>query len=118
MTIIIKYTVKLGLDGLSPAELVERARAHVIALTGNLTYATPVPALGTITAAADALEAADIAVQQNGGKLDYLARKERMKELKDLLKELGGYVQAIARANPRSPAPASARANCPSPWAP
>jgi hypothetical protein len=76
--------------------VVERGRSHVDALTGNAVYATPVPALATITSACDALEAADLKVLQNGGKLDYLARNERNKELHALIKELSGYVQAVS----------------------
>jgi hypothetical protein len=94
------FTVKLGLEGLTPMEVIERGRAHVIALTGNLTYLTPTPALATITAACDAAETAEIAVTTNGGKQDYLIRNQRIQELKDLIRELAGYVQAVSQGDP------------------
>ncbi len=65
------FTVKLGLDGLTPMEVVERGRAHVLALTGNLTYPTPTPALAAITTASNALETAEIAVTNNGGRFEW-----------------------------------------------
>ncbi|MBK6775110.1 MAG: hypothetical protein IPG74_04415 [Flavobacteriales bacterium] len=58
MTIIILYTVKIDLEGLNPIETVERARNHVVSMTGNLVTPTPIPALALVTTAADALEAA------------------------------------------------------------
>lgn len=94
-----RFTVKLGLDGLSPMEVIERGRAHVIALTGNLVYATPTPPLATITAACDAAETAEIAVTTNGGKQDYIIRNERLEELKELIRELAGYVQAVSQGD-------------------
>lgn len=101
------FTVKLGLDGLTPMEVVERGRAHVVALTGNLTFPTPVPALALITAACDALEAAEIAVTNNGGRQDTLLRNQRLAELKELLKELAGYVQAVSGGSPEKIASAA-----------
>lgn len=95
MSIIILYTVKLALDKLNAIELVQRARLHVTSMSGNINFTTPIPTLPLITAAADALEAADVAVQQNGGKLDRQARNERKAELYQLLKDLGGYVTAV-----------------------
>ncbi len=95
MTIIILYTVKIDLEGLSPIETVERARNHVVSMTGNIVTPTPIPALALVTAAADALEAADLIYQSNRGRLDLLARNERWRELRELIKDLGGYVQAV-----------------------
>ncbi len=94
------FTVKLGLEGLTPMEVVERGRAHVAAMTGNPDYTTPTPTLIVITNACDKLEAAEIAVTTNGGKQDYILRNQRLQELKDLLKELGGYVQAASEGDP------------------
>ena len=102
-----RFTVKLGLDGLTPMEVVERGRAHVVAMTGNLVYATPTPALALITAACDALETAEIAVTTNGGKQDTLIRNERLTDLKELIKELGGYVQAVSGGDPEKIASAA-----------
>lgn len=94
------YFVKLALTGLSPAKLVERARAIVKALTGNADFTTPTPTLAAVTAATDALETADAAVLNNGGKQDYLARDQREQELRDLLTLLGSYVQVTSGGDP------------------
>lgn len=94
------FFVKLALTALSPAKLVERARAIIAALTGNVTYTTPTPTLAAVAAAADAVEAADSAVLNNGGKQDYLARNERAQELRDLLTLLGAYVQVTSGGDP------------------
>ncbi len=93
------FTVKLGLDGLTPMEVVEHGRAHVIALTGNAVYTTPTPTLVVIGAACDALEAAEIAVTTNGGKQDYIIRNQRLEELKELIRELAGSVQAVSQGD-------------------
>ena len=94
------YFVKLALTGLSPAKLVERARAILAAMTGNAVYATPVPTLAVVTTATDAVEAADTAVLNNGGKQDYLTRDLRAQELRDLLTLLGSYVQVTSGGDP------------------
>ena len=94
------FLVKLGLEGLTPMETVERGRAHVLALTGNPIYTTPVPPLATITAACDALETAEIAVLNNGGRQDTLIRNEAWEVLKELIRELAGYVQAVSQGDP------------------
>ena len=94
------YIVKLALSGLSPAALVERARAIIAALTGNADFTTPVPSLAAVAAAADAVEAADTAVLNNGGKQDYLARSLRAQELRDMLLLLGAYVQVTSGGDP------------------
>lgn len=95
MAVIILYTVKLGLDRLNATQMVERARLHTTSMTGNANFTTPIPALNTIDTKADELEAAQILVDKNGGKLDRQARDERQRELYQLLKDLGGYVQAV-----------------------
>jgi len=93
------FTVKLGLDGLTPMEVVERGRAHVTAMTGNPVYTTPTPPLADITTACDKLEEAEITVTTNGGKQDYIIRNQRLEELKELIKELAGYVQAVSQGD-------------------
>ncbi len=94
------YFVKLALTGLSPAKLVERARAIIAAMTGNAVYTTPAPTLAVVTTATDAVEAADTAVLNNGGKQDYLTRDLRAQELRDLLTLLGSYVQVTSGGDP------------------
>lgn len=94
------YFVKLALTGLSPASLVERARAIIAALTGNADFATPTPTLAEVEAATDAVEEADNDVQNNGGRQDYLKRDLRVQTLRDLLTLLGAYVQVTSGGDP------------------
>lgn len=87
-------TVKLGYTKLTPAALVEKGRNHVVKFTGNASFTLPVGFLPTLTAACDALEAANFQVLSNGGRTDTLLRSERVADLKLLIKEAAGYVQA------------------------
>ena len=93
------FTVKLGLKGLTPADLVVKGRNHVTMMTGSAIYTTPTPALATITAACDRLDAANQEVLFNGGKAAYDERNEAEFELRALIKELGGYVQAVSKGD-------------------
>ncbi|MBK8340980.1 MAG: hypothetical protein IPK99_13700 [Flavobacteriales bacterium] len=43
----ILYTVKLGFTKLTAAALVGKGRTNVEMMTGNVTYATPIPPLAT-----------------------------------------------------------------------
>ncbi|MBK7381725.1 MAG: fibronectin type III domain-containing protein [Flavobacteriales bacterium] len=88
------YTVRLGIAGITPTALVEKGRNNVAMLTGNIAFATPTPTLPTITAACDAADAANQAYDFNRGKVEKQTRDKRFAELLDLIRELGGYVQA------------------------
>lgn len=94
------YFVKVNITRLLPAELIDRARALIAALTGNAGFPTPAPTLVELGDAADALEAADAAVINNGGRQDYLARNKRAQELRDLIILLGSYVQVASGGDP------------------
>ena len=93
------FTVKLGITDISPAELVVKGRNHVKAMTGSTIYTTPTPALATITAACDRLDEANQEVLFNGGKAAYDERNAAEFELRALIKELGGYVQAVSKGD-------------------
>ncbi|MBK7271061.1 MAG: fibronectin type III domain-containing protein [Flavobacteriales bacterium] len=95
----ILYTVKLGFTKLTAAALVGKGRTNVEMMTGNVTYATPIPPLATITAACDTLDAASNAYDFSRSRLDKEDRDVAFAELKGLLKELGGYVQAISKGD-------------------
>ena len=98
---ITHFTVKLGLDGLTPVQVLDRGRTHIAALVAHpLIFPTPTPTAVEQTAACDALEAAEIAVTNNGGKQDYLVRNERVKDLRAVLKVFAGYVQAVSNGDP------------------
>lgn len=101
MATLVIYTVKLGIQGLTPEQLVERGRAHVDRLTANPNFPPPtIPTTASITAACDALEAANLDVVNNGGRQDRLIQRERARDLRRLLKELAGYVQAQSTGDP------------------
>lgn len=122
---ITDFTVKLGYEGLDPEGVLELGRAHITALQGNIDFPTPLPTLVQQGTDCDALEAANIAVQNNGGKQDRLKQQSAVRTVKANIKMLAGYVQAesggdqlkIASAGfqtrkvPQPPTPMSAPAN-------
>lgn len=88
------YLVKLGLLGLTPTALVEKGRTLVQSCTGNANITLPPAVLTDLSAACDALEVANIAVRDNGGRMDTLVRDARVTDLEELIRALAGYVQA------------------------
>ncbi len=95
-----EFTVKLGIEGLTPEAIQERADAHITGLTGNADFTTPVPTLVQQQADRDALAAANVAVLNNGGKQDRLIQAVAVKTVKSNIKILAGYVQAISGGDP------------------
>ncbi len=88
------FNVRLGITGITPTALVEKGRNHVTMLTGNAAFATPTPTLVVLTAACDALDVANQAYDFNRGKTEKETRDKSFSVLKDLVRELAGYVQA------------------------
>lgn len=88
------YIVKLGLDGLTPTALVEKGRNLVENCTGNADLTLPASFLTDLGAACTALEQANIAVRDNGGRQDHVTRAARVVDVENLVRELAGYVQA------------------------
>lgn len=88
------YIVKLGLDGLTPTALVEKGRNLVEKCTGNTDLTLPANFLTDLGAACTALEQANIAVRDNGGRQDHVTRAARVVDVENLIRELAGYVQA------------------------
>ena len=88
------FVVKLGLERLTPTDLVEKGRNLVAKCTGNPNVTPPGTFLTDMTAGLDALEAANIAVRDNGGRVDTLTRNERVKDVQEFIRQLAGYVQA------------------------
>lgn len=95
-----QFTVKLGTEGLDPEGILEQGRAHITALTGNADFTTPVPTLAVQTTDCDALEAANIAVFNNGGKQDRLVQQAAVRKVKENIRMLAGYVQAQSGGDP------------------
>lgn len=88
------YIVKLGLIGLTPTALVEKGRTLVEKCTGNTNVTLPTNFLTDLGAACTALEQANIAVRDNGGRADHVTRAARVADVENLIRELAGYVQA------------------------
>jgi len=88
------FLVKLGLEGLTPTALVEKGRNLVMSCTGNANLTLPANFLTDLGAACTALEQANIAVRDNGGRQDHLIRDGRVRNVEDLIRQLAGFVQA------------------------
>lgn len=86
-------TVKIGLRSLSATEIVAKAQGIHDAIVGNATYPTPTPAMAAFQTAIDTLAAANAAVDNNGGRSEHQARRVAEKALRELVKQLSGYVQ-------------------------
>lgn len=86
--------ILLGLQGLTSAALVEKGRNHIEDCTGNANLSLPANFLTDFTAACDALEKANMASSQNGGRMDTLTRKQRRADVEDFVRKLAGYVEA------------------------
>ena len=88
------FSVKVGVAGLTSKSLVDKGRNCVVMCTGNTNVTLPVGFLASVTTACDALEAADLQVMFNGGKIAFQQKRTCEKVLRDLLKELAGFVTA------------------------
>lgn len=86
--------IVLGLNGLTPAALVEKGRNHIEDCKSNANVTLPANFLTDFGAACDALETANMATSQNGGKLDTLTRNQRRAEVEGFVRKLAGYVEA------------------------
>ncbi len=86
--------LKLGLDGLTPTDLVEKGRNHLDSCTDNDNVTLAPDFLEKLATACDNLEAANIAVRENGGRQDTMRRTARVKDLQLVIRNLAGYVNA------------------------
>lgn len=84
--------IALGLARLTLNEKLALGRYIVIEMTGNTNFAKPIPTLVEITAAIDAVEAAQSAAI-NGGKEATVMLHNKIKTLDDLLTRVGQYVE-------------------------
>ncbi|MGB3526589.1 MAG: fibronectin type III domain-containing protein [Flavobacteriales bacterium] len=85
---------KIGFSRISPTDLVEKGRLHVTSCMGNPDLQLPPDLLTSLASACDALELANIAVRENGGRQDRYIRSARTWDLQMLLRQLAGWVQA------------------------
>ena len=90
--------IKMGLDRLSPDQLVALATAIKTALTGNVKFPTPNPTLvvfaGLITALLNAINAYNALVDQTATAL--ANRNAAVEALRTALMQLAAYVESLA----------------------
>ena len=84
--------IKIGFNGLTVPEQIERARHTIIMMTGNANYTTPSPTLAVVGAANDALESAYNASRGRDKNL-VAAMRLRRKEMLYQIGQLSAYVQ-------------------------
>jgi hypothetical protein len=95
----VYYYVVVGLTRISPFALLAKARNMVELMTGNPAFATPVPALAVVSAAADRLEAAINAFVLNPGPRERSERDMAFDALKGVVVDLAGYVQSASNGD-------------------
>ncbi|MGE0638028.1 MAG: fibronectin type III domain-containing protein [Bacteroidia bacterium] len=91
-------TLKVGAANLNAVDLAAKAlRLHTM-MTGNVNFPTPLPDLATLLAAMTALNTAITeAATKDSNKI--VARNLRSKELKQLITQLGAYVQNVSNGD-------------------
>jgi hypothetical protein len=85
------YKVRLNWRQLSVLAQIAKAKQVVTDMTGNPNYATPFPALASITTAADEMEIARKA-EEEGGLGTKAVLKAKAAVLKNLMDALAGYI--------------------------
>lgn len=88
-------TVALNLSGRPVSYVIEKARLILQKMTGNASFPTPIPTLailgGLIDALSDAYENA-----LNGGKTQKALMRIALKDLKQSLVTMSGYIQSVS----------------------
>lgn len=91
-----KFTVKLGISSLTSEGLVTKGRNVHDSILGNLSFPTLQALLPGLATACDNLDAANQAMEFQGGKLAATTKRDAEKALRSMLKDFGGYVQGIS----------------------
>lgn len=92
----VVYLVKLGFTRISAKGLLSLGRTIVLMMTANPLFASIIAKIKALGTALDELEKADAAYDFNRGKLEREALMTSVVQVKDLVRDLGGYVQAIS----------------------
>jgi hypothetical protein len=95
----VYYIIRPGVDRITPYVLLVKVRNTVTKMTGNPSFATPVPALPGVTTACDTLEAAIAAFQENPGPRERSERTQAFDVVKGMYLDLCGYVQAASNGS-------------------
>lgn len=93
------YLVRLGTHQDTSATLVEKGYTNVRMMTNNPLFTDPIPALNVVEAACDALRVASGNYDFTRSKVDKEARDIAHRNLLDLRRELGAYVQAQSKGD-------------------
>ena len=93
--------IRLNFNRLPIQEKVARAQQIVTALTGNVSFTTPTPALANITTAATELAAAEAEAQstRQSAKEKTTARNQKEDSLDQLITQVAAYVESVAGNN-------------------
>lgn len=91
-----KFTVKLGISSLTSEALVVKGRNVHDSIKGNASFPTLQALLPGLATACDDLDAANKAMEFQGGKLAATTKRDAEKALRSMLKDFGGYVQGIS----------------------
>jgi fibronectin type III domain protein len=93
--------IKLNFRQLSIADKIAKARQITSALTGNAAFATPTPALATITTAVNDLATASAETQaaRQTAKTKTSAQNQKEDALDKVITQLSAYVESIAGDN-------------------
>lgn len=90
--------VKLGLYGLTVAEVIQYCRNVITSMTGNAYYPAPVPTLEALTTAVNELETAQDNAS-DGGKTLTAIRNEKLAAVFNLMRQLRDHVNVVGDGN-------------------
>ncbi|MBK7382677.1 MAG: fibronectin type III domain-containing protein [Flavobacteriales bacterium] len=91
--------IKTDLRGLNALAVLNRARLIHAAMNGNPAFPSPLPSMADFGAACDALKQSTLRTLNGGSRLDYCIKQERFITVKEMIKALAGYVNAVAQGN-------------------
>ncbi len=91
--------LKLGISGLSDTALVNKGRTCHDMCTGNSNFQLPEGFLTSLKDACDALAALEDQVVFYGGRIPHQQKRVAGAGVRELLRELGGYVQAQSKGD-------------------
>ncbi len=95
----MRRRVKLGLYGLTVAEIIQFSRKVVTSMTGNPNFPSPVPDLADITTAVNELEVAHENAL-NGGKLQTTIQREKRAVVFNLMRTARDHVNVVGDGDP------------------
>lgn len=95
----MKRTVKVGLYGLSVADLILRTKNISSAMNGNLNFPMPNPSMMDYDMAIDNLVTAQGRVDADGGKNNTTLRNVALKTVKEMSMQLATYVNNVGNGN-------------------